>query len=157
MTRGSSIPLMILGFGTIAAPALAQGTAVSPQDGRQVAEGIESKWMASYNSGNASGVAGLFAPDGTYVSSVGAVVNGPQAIQAAVTARINAGWPKLTTTVLQASVVGDAAWLLGEYTYTGIGPNSGKQQRGHFAKVLTKDGADWRIRLLIGNTTPQTG
>jgi hypothetical protein len=59
--------------------------------------------------------------------------------------------------VLQANAVGDAAWLLGEYTYTGTGPNSGKQLRGHFAKVLTRDGADRHIRLLIANITPQTG
>ena len=157
MTRGSSIPFMILGLGAVAARASAQGTAVSPQDGRQVADSVESKWMASYNSGSASGVAALFAPDGTYVNAVGAVMNGAQAIQDAVAARLKAGWPKVTTTVLQANAVGDAVWLLGEYTYTGAGPNSGKQQRGHFAKVLTRDGSDWRIRLLIGNSTPQPG
>jgi uncharacterized protein (TIGR02246 family) len=157
MTRRSSIPLMILGLGAVAAPAFAQGGATPQTDGKQVADSIESKWMTNYNSGNSAGVASLFAPDGTIATQAGTVLNGPQAIQDALAARIKAGWPKITTTVLQANAVGDAAWFLGEYAYTGTGPNSGKQLRGHFAKVLTRNGADWRIRLLIANTTPQTG
>ena len=157
MNRQSSIPLMLLGLGAVAAPALAQGTATTQQDGKQVADNIESRWMAGYNAGNASAVAALFAEDGTLSTQTGAVLNGPQAIQDALTARIKAGWPKITTTVLQANAVGDTAWLLGEYAYTGSGANTGKQFRGHFAKVLTRDGGDWRIRLLIANVTPPTG
>jgi hypothetical protein len=82
---------MILGLGGVAAPAFAQGNAMSQTDGRQVADGIESKWMTNYNSGNPAGVASLFAPDGTIASQAGTVLNGPQAIQDALAARIKAG------------------------------------------------------------------
>jgi ketosteroid isomerase-like protein len=153
MTRGFWIPLTVVGVGLAAAPAFAQGTAMSQQDATQVANGIETKWMTNYNAGSAAGVGAMFAPDGTWAATTG-VLSGTQAITDAVAARLKAGWPKLTTTVLQAHAVGDVAWLLGEYTYAGAGPNSGKQQTGNFAKVLTRDGADWRIRLLIGNAAP---
>jgi uncharacterized protein (TIGR02246 family) len=155
MTRGSWIPLTFAGVGLAVAPVFAQGTAMSQQDATQVANGIENKWMTSYNAGNAAGVGALFAPDGTFAATAG-VLSGTQAITDAVAARLKAGWPKITTTVLQAHAVGDVAWVLGGYTYTGSGPNDGKQQSGNFAKVLTRDGADWRIRLLIGNTAPPT-
>ncbi len=155
MTRGFWIPLTFVGVGLAAAPVFGQGTAMSQQDATQVGNSIENKWMTSYNAGNAAGVGALFAPDGTFAASTG-VLSGAPAITGAVAARIKAGWPKITTTVLQAHGVGDVAWILGEYTYSGSGPNDGKQQSGNFAKVLTRDGGDWRIRLLIGNTAPPT-
>jgi len=153
MTRGFWIPLTFAGVGLAAAPVFGQGTPMSPQDATQVANTIENKWMTNYNAGNAAGVGALFAPDGTFAATTG-VLSGTQAIADAVASRLKAGWPKLTTTVLQAHGVGDVAWVLGAYTYTGSGPNDGKQQTGNFAKVLTRNGADWRISLLIGNSAP---
>lgn len=153
MTRGSWIPLTFVGVGLAAAPAFGQGTAMSQQDATQVANSIENKWMTNYNAGNAAGVGALFAPDGTFAAPAG-VLSGTQAITDVLAGRLKAGWPKITTTVLQAHGVGDVVWVLGEYTYSGSGPNSGKQLTGDFAKVLTRDGADWRIRLTIGNSAP---
>ena len=155
MTRGSWIPLTFVGVGLAAAPVFGQETAMSQQDATQVANSIENKWMTNYNSANPPGIGALFAPDGTFAASSG-VLSGAKAIADAVADQINAGWFKLTTTVLQAHGVGDVVWYLGKYTYIGSGPNSGKQVSGDFAKVLTREDGDWRIRLLIGNTAPQT-
>jgi ketosteroid isomerase-like protein len=155
MTRAFWIPLTFVGVGLAAAPVFGQETAMSQQEATEVANSIENKWMTNYNSANPPGVRALFAPDGTFAASAG-VRSGAQAVANAVAARLNAGWFNITTTVLEAHGVGDVVWYLGEYTYIGSGPNSGKQLSGDFAKVLTRNDDDWRIRLLIGNTAPQT-
>lgn len=152
MRRDSFLPLAVFATAALAtAPALAQG---SPPDPRQIADSTENKWVTNYNAGNAAGIAALFAPDGTYALSTGAVLSGPQAIQDGVAARVKAGWTKIATTVSDAHTSGDAVWWMGDFTVTGSGPNAGKQITGHYAKVLTRDGADWRIRLLMSNLVP---
>jgi hypothetical protein len=45
-------------------------------------------------------------------------------------------------------------WWPSEYAIAGVGQNSGKQIGGHFAEVLTRDGSDCRLRMLIGNLKP---
>ncbi len=158
MVRRSFIPLIVLALGIAATPAFPQQSpAISQPDARQVADTIENQWQTNYNAGNAAAIARMFAADGTYAPSAGPVLSGPQAIEKALAARIKSGWTKLSLTVLEAHSAGNTAWVLGEYSYVGSGQSSGKQIGGRFVKVLTQDGTEWRIRMLISNVTPPAG
>ena len=158
MVRRSFIPLIVLALGIAATPAFPQQSpAISQPDARQVADTIENQWMTNYNAGNAAGIGRMFAADGTYATAAGSVLSGPQAIEKALAARIKLGWTKVTTTVSEAHTAGNAVWIFGEYSIVGSGQNSGKQISGRYVKVLTQDGADWRIRMLISNLTPPAG
>lgn len=155
MMQRLSMPLILLAISLTAGAASAQQSpATAQQDARQAADAVAKKFVASYNAGDAAGVAGLFTTDATYATAAGSVLSGPQAIEKGIAARIKTGWTKESVTVSEAHAVGDAVWLVGEYSIVGSSQNSGKQIAGHFAEVLTRDGAVWRIRMLTANLTP---
>jgi uncharacterized protein (TIGR02246 family) len=135
---------------------LAQGSTVSEQDARQAADSAAKKFETAYNAGDAAGIASLFAESGTYLTPGGTVLSGSdrQAIERAIAGRMKAGWTSETVKITEAHAAGNAVWATGEYGLTGTGQSSGKQISGHFAEVLTRDGNDWRFRMLIANLTP---
>jgi len=127
---------------------------VSEQAAREAAESIAKQFETAYNAGNPAGIANLFAPGGVYLTPGGTMLSNRQEIEKAVAGRINAGWTKETVKVIDAHPAGNEVWLIGEYTIAGTGQNSGKQIGGHYAQVLTREGPDWRLRMLIGNLKP---
>lgn len=138
-----------------AGPVLAQQSpVVSEQDARQAADSMAKKFATAYNAGDAAGIANLFADGAIYLTPGGTVLSDRSAMEKAVAGRIKAGWTNETVKVTAAHAAGDSVWLIGEYAIMGTGQNSGKQIGGHFAEVLTRAGADWRISMLIGNLTP---
>jgi len=114
-----------------------------------------SKWVATYNSGDASALAGLFTPNGVFNAPSGAVIKGREAIEKALGGRIKAGWTKETVTTTDAGVAGNAVWASGDYALTGSGEVAGKESSGHFGWVLVRDGDAWRAAMLTANVGPQ--
>lgn len=135
-------------------PVLAEGPTVSEQDARQAADSSAKKYETNYNEGNAAGIANLFADGGIYLTPGGTALTSRQEMEKAVAGRIKAGWTKETVRVTEAHAAGDSVWFVGEYSIAGTGQASGKQIGGYFAEVLTRNGSDWRIRMLIGNLKP---
>jgi uncharacterized protein (TIGR02246 family) len=139
----------------VAGPARAQqAPAVSEQAAREAAEAVIQRFAAEYNSGNAAGVAALFAQRGVLLTAGGTMVTGRQDIERAFAGRLKAGWTKETIKVAEAHPAGEAIWAIGDYAIAGTGPNSGRQIGGYFAEVLEREGAEWRFRMLIGNLRP---
>jgi len=144
-----------LGTLCASAPALAQHAgAVSEQTAREAADTAARQFETAYNAGNPSGIAALFAKDGVYLTPGGTMLTDPQEIEKAVAARIKAGWTKETVKAINAHPAGDAVWCIGEYAIAGTGANSGKQIGGNYAAVLTREGGEWRMNMLIGNLKP---
>jgi len=127
----------------------------SAQHAKKTADDFAAKWVATYNSGDASALAGLFTPNGVFNAPSGAVIKGREAIEKALGGRIKAGWTKETVTTTDAGVAGNAVWASGDYALTGSGEVAGKESSGHFGWVLVRDGDAWRAAMLTANVGPQ--
>lgn len=154
MLRRSFVPILLATVALAPSSVFAEPISASGKDPMKIAQGIERQWVANYDAANASGIAKMFASDGNFVTTSGAILAGPAAIENALATRMKSGWTKETVNVLEAHASGTTMWIMGEYTLIGSGPYEGKEIFGHFLKVLSQDGADWRIRTLIGNATP---
>jgi ketosteroid isomerase-like protein len=155
----SGIPLLFLSgvlAQTAVSPADAQMSAASDQEAWQIAEVMAKKFEAAYNMGDVASISNLFVDNAYYFTPGGTVLYGwdRQGIQRAIAARIRAGWTKEIVKVTEAHSAGEAVWVTGEYSISGTGENEGKQITGHFAQVITRNGGEWRIRLVIANLKP---
>lgn len=117
-------------------------------------EATAARFQSAYNAGNPAGIAALFAKGGVYLTPAGTLLTDPQAMEKAVDGRIRAGWTKETVKATAAHAAGDQVWGYGEYSIAGTGANEGKQIGGGYAMVLSRDGGDWRINMLVGNLKP---
>ncbi len=136
-------------------PAFAQQAgAASETDAKQIAGKITGAWDDAYNSGNPAGIAALFAPDGLYLTPGGTMLRDHQEMEKAIGARIKTGWTKESINVIEAHPVGDAVVALVDYAIVGSGPNAGKQIGGYAMQWLTREGSNWRIRMLVANLKP---
>ena len=139
----------------VAGPTYAQqAPAVSEQAAREAADTVTRQFVTDYNNGNAAGLANLFAQNGVLLTVGGTMLTSRQDIEKGFAGRMKAGWTKETVKVIEAHPAGNEVWSISEYEIAGTGQNSGKQIGGYAASVLTREGPDWRIRMLIGNVKP---
>jgi ketosteroid isomerase-like protein len=155
----SGIPLVFLAgvlAQTAVSPAYAQMSAASDQEAWQIAEVMAKKFEAAYNMGDVASISNLFVDNAYYFTPGGTVLYGwdRRGIERAIAARIRAGWTKEIVKVTEAHSAGEAVWVTGEYGISGTGENEGKQITGHFAQVITRNGGEWRFRLVIANLKP---
>jgi uncharacterized protein (TIGR02246 family) len=138
----------------VASPAASQP--VNDATARQAADDLARKFETAYNAGKPSGIADLFAKGGVYLTPGGTNLKDRQDIEQAVAARIKAGWTRESITPVEVHASGDNVWLYGTYRIEGTGANQGKAIDGYFTQVLTKEGSDWKLLLVIANLkTPQ--
>ncbi len=57
------------------------------QDAKKTADDFAAKWVAAYDAGDATALAGLFTRDGVFNAPSGAVVKGREAIEKALAGR----------------------------------------------------------------------
>ena len=139
-----------------AMPVLAQTQAPnSDLDSRKISDGITEEYVRAYNAGSAAGVAATFAQGATFVTPAGPVLHGRQAIEAAISSRINAGWTRQTASASEAYRMDNAIWAVGNYMLTGSGPMEGKTINGRYTHIIRREGDAWRTILLMGNILPQ--
>lgn len=124
------------------------------QDAKKAADDFATKWVATYNVGDATALAALFTQDGVFNAPSGVVLKGREAIEKALTGRIKAGWTQETVTTNDAGAAGNAVWAAGDYALLGSGEVAGKQTGGHFGWVLVRDGDAWHIAMLTANVSP---
>src|SRR6266480_2161518 len=117
------------------------------QDAKKTADDFAAKWVAAYDAGDATALAGLFTQDGVFNAPSGAVLKGRDAIEKALAGRIKAGWTKETITTTDTGMAGSAVWAAGEYALVGSGEVAGKQSSGHFGWVLVRDGVAWHAAM----------
>jgi len=146
-----SVRLLRLFRTLVIAPVLLFTTSAFAQNATKVAEDFGNKWVATYNAGDAKGIASLFTKDGTWSPATAALLKGHDQIEKAVAARMKAGFTKQTVTMEAAHQNGDTIWAEGEYSIIGSGDNSGKKIAGRFGAVYVREGNDWHLAMLTGN------
>jgi uncharacterized protein (TIGR02246 family) len=82
-------------------------SAVYAQDAKKTADDFASKWVTTYNAGDAAALASLFTPDAVFNVPSGEVLKGRDAIEKAFAARIKGGWTKETLTTTDVGLAGD--------------------------------------------------
>ena len=132
---------------SLALPALAADEAVRIRAGT-------ASWMQSFNSGNAGGVAALYADDAVLMPPNAPSARGVVAIKEAVTKEIagakKGGITLALGTVDEVNVVGDMAWHSGAYV---VKDKGGKAvDAGKFLEVWERKNGKWRIVRDIWNS-----
>ena len=147
------VAFLLMG-GAMAGGALADPATIEHSPAQKAATDITNKWATAYNADQPSAIADLFSQDGVYLTPGGTKLVEHRTISKAIESRIKAGWTNETVTVLDAHPAGDDVWLYGTFEIKGAGDNQGKAIGGYYTEVMTKEGSDWRILLLIANLKP---
>jgi uncharacterized protein (TIGR02246 family) len=146
------------------APALAQDKAETcdgPQNACQQIISTPQKFAAAFNRKDAAGTAAVFTQDAILVPE-GPIVSGLAEVEKFWAAAIQGGASDLAADVHHIHVVGDTGWGVGDWSYTGPGPNHTTQRyRGHWSGVWGREGDAWKVRLdtffLLRDQASQSG
>jgi ketosteroid isomerase-like protein len=137
----------------VAFPVFAQQT-VSDADAQQAAAQVSQESSAAYNAAKPADVTALFSPGGVYLTPAGTMLTDHQEMTAALAGRQKAGWTKEEIQVVDARPEGNDIWAVVKYEIQGTGANAGKQISGCAVQLLTRDGANWRLKVLAANLKP---
>jgi len=138
-----------------AGPALTQqARSISDAEAKQVEVKIAAAFVDAYNAGKPAEIAALFSRDGVFLPASGTNLADHQAIEKALAARQKAGWTKETADVIEAHPLGNDILAIVDYSLIGTGENEGKQIGGYSVQWLTREGSDWRFKLIVANLRP---
>jgi uncharacterized protein (TIGR02246 family) len=127
---------------------------VSTEVGDSIAAGNE-KFMETYNSGDAAGLADLYTENGQLLPTGSDFVTGKAAIQAFWQGAMDMGIKTVRLETVEAEGHGDTAIDIGKYTLSG---KAGKvMDRGKYIVILKQEGGQWKLHRDIWNSslTPQ--
>ena len=138
-----------------AAVSFATPLSAQQADLRQQIEQILTAYTGNFNKGDAAGVAGLYTKDGILVTPSAKIVkNGQQEITEHTQALMKL-YNHDEGTIDQVTPLGnDEAISVGEYHFTGQGPNGPTKPDGHWTALYVREGGQWRIRLLTALNDP---
>nr|WP_294509691.1 nuclear transport factor 2 family protein [uncultured Rhodopila sp.] len=137
----------------VAGPVLAQ--TVSASDAKQAATQVAETFASAYNHNKPADIAALFASGGVYLTPGGTILTDQADMTTALAARIRAGWTKEAIHVIDARSEGSDVLAILDYQIQGTGLAAGRQISGYGAQLLTREGTNWRIKLLAGNLKPE--
>jgi uncharacterized protein (TIGR02246 family) len=122
-------------------------------DIRQALTQAGERWNAAFNSGNAEAVAALYTPDGTVLPHTHAVVKGAAAIKEFWSGLMSAGVKEHGIELLDAAVLGDAAYAYGKWWAIGPGEGGATQRYEGTITTIFRKGADgsWKTCLHTWN------
>jgi uncharacterized protein (TIGR02246 family) len=145
------VVLSVLMIGTVPiAAAQSQETAAM-----KVAQDMTAKFVPARIANDGAAIAALFTADGVFNVVPGASeapIKGRDEI-----AKYMSSHPvtQFASHVRDARMVGDAIWVVGDYTATPrTGENTGKQFSGVWGDMLVRDGTDWHITMLTAYGAP---
>ena len=132
---------------------------LSEQDRQQIGE-LEKKYDEADNNNDAVALAALFTEDAVIVPDTGPV-NGRQAIEKWYADAFQK-WHNSNHLIKadqnsphSIGTAGNEAWSNGEWSVTIHGQSGGPiQLKGNWSVIDTREGDDWKIRMLTWNTTP---
>jgi ketosteroid isomerase-like protein len=131
---------------------------LSEQDCQQIGA-LEKKYDEADNNNDAAALAALFTEDAVIVPETGPV-NGRQAIEKWYADAFQK-WHN-SNHLIKADqnsphgigTAGNEAWSNGEWSVTIQGQSGPIQLKGYWSVIDTREGDDWKIRMLTWNTTP---
>jgi uncharacterized protein (TIGR02246 family) len=127
---------------------------VSSNVGDAITAGNE-KFMETYNSGDAAGLADLYTENGQLLPTGSDFVTGKAAIQAFWQGAMDMGIKTVRLETVEAEGHGDTVIDIGKYTLSG---EAGKvMDRGKYIVILKQEGGQWKLHRDIWNSslTPQ--
>jgi uncharacterized protein (TIGR02246 family) len=129
--------------------AIALGSHAMAGDADRDLAALAAAWDDAFNSGDAAGVASMYAEDGRVITGDGNVKVGRDEIQALFQSFIDSGFGKHQIGVMTAEKSGDLGYLTG--TWSGVG-GDGNDYGGHLTNVYEKqpDGS-WKALVHIWN------
>jgi hypothetical protein len=133
----------------IASNALAQQ--LSEAGAQQAASQMSQAFASAYNAGKPADVVALFTKRGTYLTPGGTMLTDHEEMKFELAGRQKVGWTDETINVIEAHPEGNDVLALVQYSIRGSGANSGKQIGGYAAQLITREGTNWRIKLLAAN------
>jgi uncharacterized protein (TIGR02246 family) len=133
----------------VAAPAWSAD--VTEQELMQAAVDLGKQYDTNYNAKNATGMAGLYAPDGVFISP-GPVLRGTAELKAYYQSRFEAGATGHQTKVVEVHVQGDGGYGIGQFAVSGPAPGGGTRElRGNLAMVYLHAADGWHLRLVVAS------
>jgi ketosteroid isomerase-like protein len=133
-------------------------TAADSQTTQKI-QAIGKAYDEAVNNNDAAAIAALYAEDAVFVSTRG-IIHGRQAIEkwyADVFQRWHPknhiGKPDGAPHII--GMAGNEAWVTGEWSETGQGKTGDPVQiKGYWSAIDSREGDDWKIRMLTYNLTP---
>lgn len=99
-------------------------------------------WIAAFNSGDAAGLALMYAPDAQILPPDEPIVSTQAAIEE-FWRRYNPGQIRLEVSGVQTERLGD--YWFREGSYTALDPNVGEPRIGKFMELWTRQGSAWML------------
>jgi len=137
--------LMALAILALPAAALAQ----AEEDSKSSLNKMTSKWQATYNAGDAAGLAALYATDGVLHPPNSAPVDGREAIEAFWTAVLDSGG-STELTVKDMHAMGESAAEVG--MWVGTAADGSHADHGHYTLIYKKVDGKWLIASDMWNS-----
>jgi uncharacterized protein (TIGR02246 family) len=146
---------MLLAAALTFAGAASAGAAEVTQDQlMQAATELGQQYDTNYNSKNASGMAGLYAPDGMLVSP-GPVIRGTAELEKYYKSRFDLGATGHQTKILEVHVQGEGGYGIGQFAVTVPMPDGSKRElHGNLATIYQRGADGWHFHLVMANVTP---
>ena len=116
----------------------------------QDAQGLNDRWMASFNKGDAAGVAALYTEDATLLPEGSPTVQGRAGIEAFWKGAGDAVQDIVLKSEKVTALGPDAASDIGTWSLKTKGANP-QSSEGKYLLILRKVGADWKITTDIWN------
>jgi uncharacterized protein (TIGR02246 family) len=120
----------------------------------QTIRGLDQKWLAAVQAGDATASAGYYAPDGALLPADGPIAQGTGAIIAAWQGIFGMKNAKLTFAPTQVTVAsaGDMAYEIGTYEFSFDSDKGPVKDVGKYVVVWKKIGGDWKVAADIYNS-----
>ena len=147
---------------SFALPTYAQQKDVADPQTTQKILAIEKAYHEATNNNDPAAIAALFTRDGVYVTTEGPII-GRQAIQKWYTDLFQWWHPKNHIETLDGNAphltgtAGNELWATAEWSETGQG-KAGEPIpiKGYSSCIYVREGDDWKIRVDVWNTTPDS-
>ncbi len=151
-------PILSLLVLTLALPFLVSCERVakdSSAEDIQAIKAVRKQFTDAFNRGDAAAVAALFTEEAKRLPQNRPMIVGREGIQASFQAGHDAGVGDLQATVIELSVSGDMAYVVGKYTLT-IQPEEGEaiSVSGKYVWIFKRENGSWKINVGIFNNSP---
>ena len=151
-------PILYLLVLMLAVPILLSCTTPPPPDttaeDTQAIKVVRNQLTYNFNQGDAAAVASLYTDEAKLLPPKRPMIVGKEGIQAFNQAGIDAGVGDLRFTVIDLSVNGDMAYVVGKQTVT-IQPEEGEaiSENNKYVWILKRENGTWKLDVVIFNSS----
>ena len=151
-------PILYLLVLTLTMSFLVSCTTAPPPDttaeDSQAIRAASKQLVDNFNRGDAAAVAALYTEEAKYLPPNSQMIVGRENIQADLQANLGAGGGNLQLTMIELSVNGDMAHVVGKFTFT-MQPEEGEaiNNNGKYVEIWKRENGTWMLDVDIWNTS----